>query len=220
MKTKNKSLFLLKIGILFTLLMTLFMCRDVKAEDDNEIITITTSTTNVLLEDGKTYKFEFTKKIVSPTEPTATVEISNIPFYVSQDNFSIKNTRTGDAKCNHNSWKFITEDLAGYKTFKCNYCGLEYSPLMDGYTLSRTCWGVIGGVYETTAAATVVANYEKLNGQSLTINISSDNAFTWNIAIDKPAPRISSNLTVVNISLNILNFKGTFTDKIRILALN
>ena len=33
MKTKNKSLFLLKIGIVFMLLMTLFMCRDVKAEN-------------------------------------------------------------------------------------------------------------------------------------------------------------------------------------------
>ena len=199
MKTKNKSLFLLKIGIVLTLIFCSIPCFNVKA-DETTPITITTSTKDVILVDGDTYNFVF-KQSVNAT--TATVEISDTPFYVSEDNIAVVRSGHGTQYCDSTSWSKDHTDYENNKTyFKCKKCGHKHAT--GGTSVSSyngKCGNPIADAnWSATATITVLANYEKLDGKTLTVTMGGK-TFTWNITIDKPAPRISSNLTAVGNEL-------------------
>ena len=184
-----------KIGLILSLLI-IFIPVNVKA-DETTPITITTSTKDVILVDGDTYNFVLSKDV---NASSATAEISDTPFYVSEDDIYFEHSGHGEIRCGNKTWtkKYEAPD-GSYTSFACNKCGFVQAIPGKVNSCSMECAYVTSASnYKAKAIVTIVANYEKLNGKTLTIQLgtSTSNSYTWNITVNIPRPRISSNLTL------------------------
>ena len=204
-----------KIGLIMLGLTILFPAT-VSADTP---IQYTTNVSNVLLEHGETYQFVCTNDANANNTGVATIDGIEVS---SEQGSLIVSTSSSSKYTKHTHKGCPSHQVANGEATVCKVCGgnaLGYDP--DKGVFCGTCSKYGQGTkkvttyktvydcgnlplnstpvatYNSEGVLTLTANYFDMDGSVLQISMGGQ-SYSWNININLPAPRISSNLTTVN----------------------